>query len=281
MKLRTICLLAFLTASYLIFSSRSGGPATIQSIQATGSPLDNTSCANSGCHFGGAFRTNITAVLLKGGDTVSQYIPGEEYVFQININSINNPAAYGFQTVALMGEDNESGGLFQSGPDQTNFVTINNRLYVEHAAPRNSNVIEVGWLAPEAGSGDVSFYAAGNAVNLDGATSGDSPSIMPQPLVVSEGIASGIFKVDRLSVNLSLYPNPGSDWLNIEIVGADIGSYQIQLIDIAGKVVWSQQLNIIEQQFVKKINLSGFQLGLYFLKLTDGNAVATSSFFKK
>jgi len=68
------------------------------------------------------------------------------------------------------------------------------RTYIEHSA-QGTGMGETGghrwtfeWIAPEQDVGDVSFFGAGNASNIDGAHTGDrifSPT--PAPLAVVHG----------------------------------------------------------------------------------------------
>ncbi len=279
MKARIFYLFAFLSVALFIFNSNSSGAGAVQNADRTGSPVGSGSCAT--CHSGGDFGTNVSVSLLKDGETITQYQPGETYTYRVTINASNNPSAFGFQTVALLGSDNTNAGQFGSPPSTTQVTTLDSRQYFEHAARQTSGTIEIEWTAPAEGSGDVKIYAVANAVNNNSSTSGDSPAMLNEPLTISEAVVSSIFNVDRLSVNLQLYPNPTTDWLNMEVNGASTGAYQMQIIDISGKVLLRQDLDISEKQFVKGFSVSTFQPGQYFLRLTDGQAVASQAFLKK
>ncbi|KHJ38636.1 hypothetical protein PBAC_11970 [Pedobacter glucosidilyticus] len=77
-----------------------------------------------------------------------------------------------------------------------------------------------------------------------------------------------IINIDALSANaIRIYPNPTSDRLNISITNA--GTYQIKLIDQAGKVVFNniQELNLGVNDL--GVSLSSFSSGVYYLTLTS------------
>ena len=103
-----------------------------------------------------------------------RYIPGDDYTVVIDIDHTGNPAGYGFQIVSLQDSDDTGINNFSNFPAQTSDVLINERQYVEHNDRLGSPTIELSWTAPEAGTGDITFYAAGNAVNGNGGTSGDT-----------------------------------------------------------------------------------------------------------
>ena len=271
--------LFFLVGLFLIFNSSAAGPGAVQGEDRTGSPVGSASC--NSCHSGGNFGTQISLALQKNGQSVTQYEPAESYTLRITINTTNNPQRYGFQAVALGGEENANAGTFGSPPSGTQITNISNRNYFEHSSPRNSNSISIEWTAPIEGAGEVLFYAAGNAVNNDGDTSGDQPDILDLPLRINEASATGLFEIERLSVNLRLYPNPTEDQLNMEIAGAKSGHYQMQIIDINGRLVLEQLLEITESQFVRSISVASLEPGQYFLKLANETAVASKAFLKQ
>lgn len=279
MKIKIFYLFAFLSIGLLVLNSNSGGAGAVQGADRTGSPVGSGSCAS--CHSGGNFGTSISVNLLKDGETVTQYEPGESYTYRLSIQAGNNPSGFGFQTVALQASDNANAGQFGSTPNGTQITSLNNRNYFEHATILNNSTIEIEWTAPGEGSGDVNFYAIANAVNGNGGTSGDSPAMLSGPLTVSEAMVSSLFEIDRLNVNLRLFPNPSTQWLNIEVAGAKRGRYQMQIIDITGRIVQEQMLDIAESQFVRSISVSSLEPGQHFLRLTNGQAVASKSFLKR
>lgn len=76
-------------------------------------------------------------------------------------------------------------------------------------------------------------------------------------------------------VNLSVYPNPASDVVNVvfsnAVANADV---QLQVIDVAGRTVMNNQYNITKAQNAVTVNTTGLSNGTYFLKvIMDGQAI--------
>ena len=69
-------------------------------------------------------------------------------------------------------------------------------------------------------------------------------------------------------LNLSVYPNPASDVVNVvfgnAVANADV---QLQVIDVAGRTVLSNQYNITKSQNYVSLNTTALANGTYFLKV--------------
>jgi hypothetical protein len=81
--------------------------------------------------------------------------------------------------------------------------------------------------------------------------------------------------------NIHVYPNPLNSGKNLQFT-TDIplsGDHQVQLIDLSGKIIENQKINLTEnvRQFNLRFN-SQFTQGTYFIKLTDmtGKTVETT-----
>ncbi|MEA2041436.1 MAG: T9SS type A sorting domain-containing protein [Bacteroidota bacterium] len=67
--------------------------------------------------------------------------------------------------------------------------------------------------------------------------------------------------------NINIYPNPVKDRLTVETVGVS----EIEIFDISGKVVYSDEL----KQNKEVINFTSFNQGVYFVKVTTNNETVT------
>lgn len=153
------------------------GPANNGNGDRTGSPLSNGSTCAS-CHSGGNYDATINVFITDPlGNQVTSYVPGQDYIIEYFIlNNIGTPTAYGMQSVILF----PGAGNVQAGT-MTSVVTPGSQIvasggynYFEHTTPDLIGIFQVNWTAPAtAGLGDVNIYAAGNAVNANGSTSGD------------------------------------------------------------------------------------------------------------
>ncbi len=263
----------------ILFLANSGGAGIVQQIDRTSSPLGEGSCAT--CHGGGSFNTSMTAQLLKGNDPVTQYEPGEDYTLRLTISAANGtPGGYGFQAVALRGDDNQNAGTWDSPPAGFRLTTLNNRQYVEQNSTRNNNVLEIKWEAPAAGSGSVRFYAAGNAVNRNGSTGGDSPATLDQPLVINEQSTTAVFDKKQLSATIKVYPNPVADQLNLRIQIGKSGRYFLSILDLSGREIQRQAVQLLEGDNLESLELTSLASGHYTVQLSDGERVAAVKMVK-
>lgn len=190
MHTRTLAFLALFMGAFVLFLGNSGGRAATNGQGNTGAPGDNpnnTVCGS--CHNAGAFGTGVNiSVLDDAGEPVSEYLPEAMYTVRVEVTtSTGAPDGYGFQLTALRAE------LDVNGPDVATFSspsanakistassTTNStdptRQYAEQAVVAGNPIFQVQWTAPAAGSGPVSFYSCGNAVNGNGMSSGDGAS---------------------------------------------------------------------------------------------------------
>lgn len=78
----------------------------------------------------------------------------------------------------------------------------------------------------------------------------------------------------EFSKNLSTYPNPTVDVVNVKVSGLGEGQFNLSLFDIAGKLVKQERVSLTEDG-VYQINLSELQRGVYLLNVTGNDSVAT------
>jgi len=266
-------LFAAFSIAFLFFGN-SSGPGQVQGIDRTGSPLSPGACNASGCHDDGAFNPTVEASLLDGTETVTNYEPGKTYTFRFTITAgTGEPGAYGFQAVALTGDDDQQAGSWGDLPSGLQVTTLSNRDYVEHSEPNSENTFEIPWTAPQTEAGNIRFYAAGNAVNRNGASSGDGALPLSEPLTVTP-LTSGIFGVEKLAVQLSAFPNPVQDKLQLDIEGAEAGAYQLSLVDLHGRVIAQRALQLQSAAQRESFDFAALPGGHYFVRLSDGRRVA-------
>lgn len=166
---RFLTLIAVLAAS--AHARSTGSP-----IRATGAP-PGTNCTQ--CHTGtvNSGPGSIKIEFPSGGS----YTPGNTYKVRV---TLADPAAtrWGFELTARMGADRTAtaGRFTIDNPTTTQFSPGSTAgEYVTHTTAgtaqgtSGSVSYEVSWAAPAAGSGTVTFYAAGNAANNSGNNQGD------------------------------------------------------------------------------------------------------------
>lgn len=161
------------TASILLMSNKDGPARNGNAV--TGAPFNNNqSCNRSGCHSGGNFGGSITTALLDAGSVaVNSYEPGKSYTFRITMNKTSGTPQYGFQTTVAKSIGNTNINAWGALPLLTRNSTLQGRNYIEHTTRLTSNVINIPWTGPAAGTGTVIFYTSGNLVDAKNNTSGD------------------------------------------------------------------------------------------------------------
>ncbi|MBI2687537.1 MAG: IPT/TIG domain-containing protein [Acidobacteria bacterium] len=146
------------------------------------------SCAQSSCHTG----TNVNAgggkVELQFPDGLT-YTPGQKQRIKIVITD-STARGYGYQVSARLAsnETRGQGGTFSTVGTGQLIICQNDSQrsatgscpaaspleFIEHSTPSSANTIEIDWTPPAAATaGNVRFYVAGNAANLNGQNTGD------------------------------------------------------------------------------------------------------------
>ena len=76
--------------------------------------------------------------------------------------------------------------------------------------------------------------------------------------------------------NIALYPNPANEYIDVRIDG-DINVTSMEVFDVYGKLI--NTVNVVENP--TRINVSGLANGMYFVRVTTEQGVATKTFVKK
>jgi len=79
------------------------------------------------------------------------------------------------------------------------------------------------------------------------------------------------------SSTFSVFPTVAKDFVNLEFNLPANTTGTIEIMDIAGKVVYSEKSDTYYNQ-VKKINFGQVAAGTYIVKLTTGNGIVSKQF---
>ena len=175
----------------------------------TGSPLDGVTCTQ--CHGGTA---TMQAGWISSNIPASGYVPGQNYTITATATH-TGASLFGFELTAESASAGKVGGLIATNTSENQLLGNGNAITHTSAgttASGNSRSWTFDWMAPAAGTGDVTFYAAFNAANGNGTTSGDV--IYTSTLAVQESVGTGMDHFKPLSRNI--YPNPATDVLHLE-----------------------------------------------------------------
>ena len=256
-----------LFAFAVLFMSNRSGRTTVTGNPATGAPGESgQTCGSFGCHNSGAFSPAVTLKLMDSdGNDVTKYKPGETYQVGLNIAASGNPAGYGFQMVSLKDADESGVNTFTNLQGSIQEVMALERQYIEQSNIIQTNNITVDWTAPDNGTGSVTFYAIGNAVN--GAMGSGGDGVAQTNLTISEDIQSSTEDLERNG--FILFPNPVNDVLNIS--GRE--AVKTEIYDLNGRILLSS--------FESTINLSHLEQGVYISRIVDTqNKVETKKIVK-
>ncbi len=282
MKIRLLYLLFLTILCALVLPASKNGRASADKIGNTGAPGDDANPNGTPrictyCHFGAANPTVSIRVLDADGDSVSAYIPGQQYTARVTITTnVPSLTGFGFQMIALRDSGNvDLDGFSDPGNNTVNNYKIatipNGRTYAEHDnVSVNNGVFNVVWTAPAAGTGPITFYAAGNAVNRNGSTSGDGAAA--KTLKLTEQSATSAPDLAGASVQMKVWPNPVSDIARVEINTAQAGQYQFRVVDISGKTVWQQTQRLGQGASRLEIPATAWAPGMYWLEAVSGGA---------
>lgn len=277
MKFRIIYTFFTFLALALLLVNNSAGPAEVQGLDRTGSPLSIGPCQL--CHNSGAFSPTPVLEILDGGNPVNTYEPGKTYKMRVTVNASGGPAGYGFQAVALSGAGNVQAGDFKNPGADVQITPLSGREYPEHNKRSNNNTFETDWEAPAAGTGEVRFYAAVVAANGQDGSNGDGSSFLGSPIILSEVITSTA-ESDELPGGFTIFPNPVASELNLRINPPTQGEYQLRLTDAKGRTALSRRFALSPGEQVLSLEAGHLPAGAYTVQVAYGQQMSSRKMVK-
>lgn len=289
MKFRIIYTLLSALALALLFMGNSGGRAAAGMWGSTGAPGDQEvtpgvswTCQN--CH-GGAIELTMDVEIFEVGTStaVTEYVAGTTYDVKVTLNHMGGaePAGYGFQMVSLVDADDSDvmGWSNPSGPVQISTATMTpGRSYAEHDGMSISNEFNIQWTAPAESSGSVTFYAAGIGADGDGTSAADGGA---KTSLTLQEMSVGINDVFDLNVRVKVYPNPVTDYVNVEINSEFSGAVLAEIIDMQGRIIETRSIDLTSGQNEVRFEADHLNVGTYLVRLNKDNKILTTQFVKK
>ncbi len=222
----------------------------------SGSPGDSgTNCTQ--CHSGTPIDASdwITSDVSGNG-----YIGGATYTFTAT-GTRAGVGKFGFELTAEDQSGNKTGTFAITNSTETKLT--NGDAAVTHTGNGNtptgdSKSWQFEWTAPEDISGNITFYAAFNAANGNGGTSGD--------VVYLSDITYGpdVTNITDPGHESKLYPNPSTGLVNIEMSGLENVSH-INIFNQSGQLI--KQLDLSNS--FSQIDLSDQGKGVYFVQFDN------------
>ena len=246
---------------------------------ATGSPGETT-CNTSQCHTGNAVNAAGGSIVISAPTLTNwEYVPGTVYPISVTV-ARNGVSLFGLGFEALRSTGANGGTLTITNSVQTKILNAvvggNVRNNVVHklngGASSGSHTFNFNWTAPVAGTGNVTFYSAGNAANGTGTASGDF--IYTTSHVVTE-MTSGIKDVTDQS-KMQIYPNPVVDKFKVLFTLKESAFVEINMLDTQGKNVsnvLSTTLPAGEQE-LQHAPVHSLSPGVYFVQMIIDNTQA-------
>ncbi len=223
----SLCLIGF------ALMNNSGGRASSANQGNTGAPGDNSrTCAN--CH-GNRIPVELSIEVFDDNDQqVNTYKPGDTYRVVVSLDS-DSPAAnaYGFQMTSIIDENLEDVATWANPSNNAKIANARDRQYVEHNGPSQESTFEVEWTAPAEPQDSITFYAAGNAVNLNGSTGGDGSA--NNQLTLAADVSSFTEEARDLAV-FRISSNPVMDHV---IYRVPQGEYRIFVYSGSGRLLYN------------------------------------------
>lgn len=82
---------------------------------------------------------------------------------------------------------------------------------------------------------------------------------------------------EKFIENISVYPNPTSDYINIEFLKSFSDKVSIKMYDVSGKTVYSSEIEKVTENDISAIDVSEFSTGVYTMQIIS----SLSSYEKK
>ena len=117
------------------------------------------------------------------------------------------------------------------------------------------------------GSGTVSYSVGQVVYTTNTGTNGSVAQGVQQPYEIS--VVTGIEEALGISLEVSVYPNPATDFVKLKIENYEILNLSYQLYDINGSLIKDNKVEGNETN----IPMQNLLPSMYFLKVTDNNKV--------
>ncbi len=290
MSIKYVSVLLLGTVLAFGLMSNKNGRASSQGRGNTGAPGDELNangtpktCVN--CHNAGPITATMGIHLIElDGDTVTSYQPNTDYILRVNVDGVGTTiTGYGFQMIGLRNSDNtDVKGMSDFGGVTANNYKIatiqNGRTYAEHSNTSPKDTFDVRWKSPQAGTGAITFYASGNAVNGNNGTGGDGAATATLQLTEQTSSSAGETPVSVSALRAN--PNPIREQGLLHFSTTTGQMYQIQAVDLWGREVWATQQYLGVGSQVVELPAVNWAPGIYLVRVSDGETASSVKVFK-
>lgn len=269
MKKRLFLLTAVAGLAYVTLTSNTTGPAVGSAGNVTGAKGTPTSCGSGSCHGTTAGPTvTITVDSLTTSTAVTHYVPGKLYTIKIHgAGSSNSWFGFEFASVSGTGTSQAQAGTASSFPANVGADVFSGLSLVEQhlaLAATSAGVYDVSfqWTAPTVGVGNITLYCTLNSVNHDGNQNAADVSGNVSVVLGQEAAPTAVASVaENMSINA--YPNPAINSLNLQFDNTQPGTYTLQVFNLNGKCVATDNVEVNGMNSIKNINTANWVPGMY------------------
>lgn len=229
----------------------------------TGSPVDGTSCA-VGCHVGQP--RNVTGWITSNIPSTG-IVAGQTYRITLAASDVTSNK-FGFELSAESSIGSKQGSFTLVNTSETALTPSGSVTHTMNGVTGSNGAKSwrVDWTAPNSLPADITFYAAVNASDNSGDSSGDLIYLTK----FDAPVAPSTVGIESQATNgLRIFPNPVANELHVSDVVDEL-----RLIDIQGKI-----LETVEQ--TNAMDVSVYPEGLYFVSITSEGASFTKKVFIK
>jgi len=265
MKNIIIVLCCILSLSLVALMPYSGGSPGGK----TGSISDSKTCTQ--CHSGTASSISnwISSSIPEEG-----YTPGETYSITVE-GTHSGVSKFGFEITAEDKSGNKKGVFIITDAAQTKLA--NNSKSVTHKSTGNtpagnSKSWSFNWTAPEASSGEITLFAAFNAANGDGETSGDV--IYTSILALTENLGTGVSD-QALNDNIfKAYQSFDPNIMVVEFPDTSQKLEKIKVFDTSGRLLLERTLDNFSTGPII-LNIPELKTNIYFIQIQTNQTTHT------
>lgn len=93
-------------------------------------------------------------------------------------------------------------------------------------------------------------------------------------------VYTGVETIDETSMNIHIYPNPVHDFMNIRINNELLIVEELAIIDVTGRVIQHQFLELNSEREIIKLSINDIPAGIYFLKIKNNKTYKVLKFIK-
>ncbi len=263
----TLILCGIFVCSFVLMANKRSKSEMYQSVsekhinqegRSNGSPGDYTGSIGDDfitctvCHSSGA-DFNLTSTITTN-IPITGYVLGTTYLVQVSATTDGTESGRGFELTAENSIGTTVGTYDLTGATGTPKI-ITSGGSVTHSN-ENSNSWSFNWIAPVTNEGMITFYTSVLAVNGSG-NGGDETALTSYSADLS---TLGMDEISNLK--FEMFPNPTSDYLNIQlpnnIITASVGIY-----DMVGKQVLLTEID----KYNHNLNVSELSKGVYIVRL--------------